>query len=165
MSYLWMLGIIGICAYGLQFYLGLRQINHFNAVYKSLRQQGRVVIGRKVGRLRAGTIVLFLIDSEDRILACRLMQGVSVIAKFKDIPAYVGQDMHFIDRKHPLVQKENKLTQLAMENARDIFVMHAAGLPVDTQPQASWNIVDQAKLFLQQIIYKVKGVKQHASNR
>ena len=154
MSYLWMLGIIGICAYGLQFYLGLRQFNHFNAV-----------IGRKVGRLRAGTIVLFLIDSEDRILACQLMQGVSVIAKFKDIPAYVGQDMHFIDRKHPLVQKENKLTQLAMVNARDVFVMHAAGLPVDTQPQASWNIVEQVKLYLQQIIYKVKGVKQHASNR
>ena len=58
-------------------------------------------------------------DSQGKILAARKMQGVTVLAKFHPLPQYVNEDIHYMDHYHPLVQKENKLTQQAMENARE----------------------------------------------
>ena len=34
------------------------------------------------------------------------MQGVTVLAKFKELPVYLGEDIHYIDKYHPKVQKQ-----------------------------------------------------------
>jgi hypothetical protein len=39
-----------------------------------------------------------------------------------------------MDHYHPLVQKENKLTQQAMENAREIYLRVELGNYQETQP-------------------------------
>lgn len=50
MSFMVIFGLFVIVAYLFQLLLGLRQLKHFNAVYASLRRQGRVAIGRRAGK-------------------------------------------------------------------------------------------------------------------
>lgn len=86
--------------------MGMKQIKHFNQNYQELRQLGKVAIGRRAGKLKAGTIILFAVDSQGKILAARKMQGVTVLAKFHPLPQYVNEDIHYMDHYHPLVQRK-----------------------------------------------------------
>ena len=56
-----------------------------------------------------------------------------MLAKFKELPVYLGEDIHYIDKYHPKVQKENKLTIQAMENAREIYLRTEAGNYTESQ--------------------------------
>ncbi|MGO4928393.1 transcriptional regulator GutM [Fundicoccus sp. Sow4_F4] len=127
MSFVTVFIIFAVSAYAFQIFLGFQQLRHFNGVYQELRRKGKVAIGRRPGKIRSGTIVMFAIEDEGKIIDARLMQGVTVASKFKALNKYVGQDIHYIDKYHPLVQKENKLTQFAMENAREIYLRVAVG--------------------------------------
>lgn len=127
MSFVTVFIIFAVSAYAFQILLGFQQIKHFNKNYQELRRKGKVAIGRRPGKVRSGTIVMFAIKDEGEILDARIMQGVTVLSKFKQLDDYVGQDIHYIDKYHPLVQKENKLTQYAMENAREIYLRVAVG--------------------------------------
>lgn len=150
--------ILAIGAYGLQLLFGLFQIKHFNAVYKELRRKGKVAIGRRPGRIKSGTLVLFAVENEGKILDARLMQGVTVLSRFKRLDQYIGHDIHYIDKYHPLVQKENKLTQEAMENARDVYIQVSMGNyveePAQTPFQQAGTYLNQTKFMLKQ---KIKG--------
>lgn len=127
MNNILILGMIVFCTFILQTIFGYLQIRNFNKIYQDIRSRGKVAIGRKSGKIRAGTIVFFGIDNDGQIFDAYLMQGVTVLSKFKKKDQYIGENLHFIDKYHPLVQQENKLTQFAMENARDLFVLVDAG--------------------------------------
>ncbi|MBF0830769.1 transcriptional regulator GutM, partial [Staphylococcus aureus] len=86
---------------------------HFNQTYSEMKKLGRVAIGRRSGRIKAGTIVLFAIDKKGQVLDARRMQGITVAARFKQMPDCIGQDLHYLDSYNPLVRKENKLLQTA----------------------------------------------------
>lgn len=114
-------GIIVILAYVVQIILGMKQLKHFNKVYAELRKKGRVAIGRRSGKIKSGTIVMFAIDKEGLVLDARKMQGVTVAAHFKQMPNFIGQDIHYFDTYNPLVRNENKLVQIAIEDARELW--------------------------------------------
>lgn len=133
MSFVYLFGIFALGAYLLQILFGLKQIKHFNQNYQQLRKKGKVAIGCRAGKIKAGTIVLFAVDPAGIILDARKMQGVTVLAKFKELPVYLGEDIHYIDKYHPNVQKENKLTIQAMENAREIYLRTEAGNYTESQ--------------------------------
>lgn len=63
--------------------LGLRQFKKFNNHIKELRKKGRVAIGRARGHFTAGVLVLFVIDSDCRILRGEIMEGRTVFAGFR----------------------------------------------------------------------------------
>lgn len=127
MDTVYILGAVVIVAYLCQIILGLRQIKHFNQTYSEMKKLGRVAIGRRSGRIKAGTIVLFAIDKKGQVLDARRMQGITVAARFKQMPDYIGQDLHYLDSYNPLVRKENKLLQTAIEDAREVFVRSEVG--------------------------------------
>lgn len=131
--------IFAVAAYGLQLVFGLFQIRHFNETYKALRQQGKVAIGRRPGKIKSGTLVLFAIEESGKILDTRIMQGVTVLSKFKQLDQFTGHDLHYIDKYHPLVRKENKLTQEAMENARELFLKVTTGNYIDEPPKSPFQ--------------------------
>lgn len=83
------LGLFITLAYMVQILLGLKQIKHFNQVYTELRKKGRVAIGRRSGKLKAGTIVMFAIDKQGIVLEAKKMQGVTIVAHFKDMKDYI----------------------------------------------------------------------------
>lgn len=143
MPSIYILGAFILVAYVLQIILGMRQLKQFNQVYKEMRSLGRVAIGRRAGKVRSGTIVLFAIDDKGIVLSSKRMQGVTVLADFKDMPDYIGQDLHYLDIYHPLVRKENKLMQIAIEDARELFLRIEAGNYKDiprSVPLIDWRL-------------------------
>lgn len=130
-------GIIVILAYVVQIILGVKQLKHFNKVYAELRKKGRVAIGRRSGKIKSGTIVMFAIDKEGLVLDARKMQGVTVAAHFKQMPNFIGQDIHYFDTYNPLVRNENKLVQIAIEDARELFLRMEAGSYQDVSKYGS----------------------------
>ncbi|MGI1768517.1 transcriptional regulator GutM [Streptococcus uberis] len=130
-------GIIVILAYVVQIILGMKQLKHFNKVYAELRKKGRVAIGRRSGKIKSGTIVMFAIDKEGLVLDARKMQGVTVAAHFKQMPNFIGQDIHYFDTFNPLVRNENKLVQIAIEDARELFLRMEAGSYQDVSKYGS----------------------------
>lgn len=130
-------GIIVILAYVVQIILGMKQLKHFNKVYAELRKKGRVAIGRRSGKIKSGTIVMFAIDKEGLVLDARKMQGVTVAAYFKQMPNFIGQDIHYFDTYNPLLRNENKLVQIAIEDARELFLRMEAGSYQDVSKYGS----------------------------
>ncbi|AXQ77838.1 transcriptional regulator [Streptococcus chenjunshii] len=155
------LGLLVTTAYIIQIFLGLRQIKHFNQVYTAMRRQGRVAIGRRAGKIKSGTIVLFAIDKAGKVLDAKRMQGVTIGARFKTMPAYIGQDIHYFDRYNPLVRKENKLLQTAIEDAREVFLRTEAGSYEESpQPAPLTGLAAQIKLLPAQLKLQLKSKKR-----
>lgn len=84
------LGILFIAAFILQYALTFVQMSSFKKSYAELRRKGRVVIGRKKGAARAGAIVMFAIDNNDKVITGEAMQGVTVLARFKKFDYFDG---------------------------------------------------------------------------
>ena len=151
------LGLGIILAYIIQIYLGLKQIKHFSQVYAELRKEGRVAIGRRSGKLKSGTIVMFAINKKGTILAAKKMQGVTVAAHFKNMPDYIGQDIHYVDKYNPTVRKENKLMQIAIEDARDVFLRIEAGIYKDVPKMTPFmDLSTQIKLLPKRLKLQLK---------
>lgn len=148
MDSIYILGAVVILAYILQIIFGLKQLKHFNTAYSELRKKGRVAIGRRAGKIKAGTIVMFAVDKSGKVLDARRMQGVTVAARFKTMPDYIGQDIHYFDTYNPLIRKENKLLQIAIEDAREVFLRTEAGNYEDVPKFAPvLNVGNQLKLL------------------
>lgn len=128
MNFMIIFGLFALAAYAVQIILGLKQIKHFNSIYRQLRRLGRVAIGRRSGKIRAGTIVMFAIDKDGKVLAAKKMQGITMAARFKDMSDYIGQGIHYFDSYNPLIRKENKLLRIAIEDARAVFLKTEAGI-------------------------------------
>lgn len=92
------IGILFIVAFAIQYLLTYFQLNDFNRNYRKLRKIGRVVIGRKKGTLRAGAIVMFAIDNNDKVIEGRYLQGITIIARFKDFNYFNGLQVNTINR-------------------------------------------------------------------
>lgn len=158
MSFITLFIIFAVLAYVVQLFLGFLQIKHFNIVYRELRRKGKVAIGRKPGKVKSGTLVLFGIEDDGEIIDARLMQGVTVFSKFRRLDRYIGHDIHYIDKYHPLVQKENKLTQASMENAREVFLKVTTGNYIEETPQTPYQqLGTKISMSTSMIKNKIKG--------
>ena len=126
--------VFAASAYVLQAVISWKQLKHFNQTYSELRRKGKVAIGKRPGKIRSGTIVMLAIDDHDQVLEVRKMQGVTSLAKFHSLPVYAGEDIHYIDRYHPSVRAEDRLTQAALENTREVYLRIEAGNEKSEQP-------------------------------
>jgi glucitol operon activator protein len=102
-------------AFVVQMGLGFLQIKHFSKAYAELRRIGKVAIGKKPGRIRAGTIVLFAVSNSGKILKAKKMQGVTVMATVKDLPGF--EDKNIRTLKEEDMAHCNKLLKLAILDA------------------------------------------------
>lgn len=107
--------ILGITVWILNFAFGMLQIKDFNKNYVELRRHGKVAIGRKRGYMQAGTVVMFLIDDEGRIIDSRKMQGVSVFARFRKLMGLEGISLGDIHKDN--LVKYNKYMRMAILDA------------------------------------------------
>jgi glucitol operon activator protein len=111
--YIIMIFIAG--AFVIQMGLGFLQIKHFSKAYAELRRIGKVAIGKKPGRIRAGTIVLFAISNSGKILQAKKMQGVTVMATFKNLPGFEDKNIKTLQEED--LAHCNKLLKLAILDA------------------------------------------------
>lgn len=117
-----LVGLFMLGAYILQTIFSLKQIKHFNQIYSQLRQQGKVAIGRRPGKIQSGTIFMVAVDNQGKILDAMVMQGVTVLAKFKERPKYINELITDLTLHHPIVANENKLIRQAILDARDLYI-------------------------------------------
>ena len=138
MNSLIIFAIFAMAAYVFQIFLGWQQLKDFNKTYTILRKLGRVAIGRKPGKIKSGTIVMFAVDENGRVLKASKMQGVTILARFQNMENFVGEDIHYFDKYNPLVRQENKLLQEAIEDARKVYLWHEAGIEQETNSSNSF---------------------------
>lgn len=112
---LFMIMIFIAGAFLVQMGLGFLQIKHFSKAYGELRRMGKVAIGKKPGKVRSGTIVLFAVSKSGRILKAKKMQGVTVMATFKDLRGFEDKNIrHLTDED---MAHCNKLLKAAIQDA------------------------------------------------
>ncbi|HWO98520.1 MAG TPA: transcriptional regulator GutM [Bacillus sp. (in: firmicutes)] len=109
----------------LQSILGFLQIKHFNKKYAEMRKLGRVAIGRKTARFKAGTVVMFAIDRKNTILKASKMQGVTVFSRVRDLKGFEGKNLLKLNESD--VQKVDKLTRLAIQDALNSYHIISKG--------------------------------------
>lgn len=153
MNPIYILGAIAIAAYILQMFLGMRQIKNFNLEYARLRKIGRVAIGKQSGRIQAGTLMLFALDPTGIILECMVMQGVSVIARFKKCEEFVGIPIQELHEKHPVFVKKNKLIIRTALNAKDVYARITNGEKIEENKN---SLLNQLKFKTNLWTFKIK---------
>lgn len=101
-------------AFLLQYYFGYKQIRYFSEQMQELRKIGKVVVGKKRGKLRSGTIVMIAVNNEGVIRKAIRLQGVTTFSKFKELSELEGQTIYLLD-SYSL--NENKLIQRTLDDA------------------------------------------------
>ncbi|CAM3124123.1 transcriptional regulator GutM [Lactiplantibacillus plajomi] len=119
------IGLAG--AFLLQGLFGFIQIKNFTINYRTMREHGRVLIGKNPKRLQAGSLLLLAIDLDGNISKARMMKGVTVFAHFKSLPALVGKNIGMVACDHQEMQYFDKLTQGCILNAYRNFVNFKTG--------------------------------------
>lgn len=105
----------------LQTVLGFWQFKKFNKHLKKLRQEGRVAIGRARGRFSAGVLVLFVIDSECKILKGEIMQGRTIFADFKPFENFNGLTLFELGEELCRSMKLGKQQTAAVVSAKEDY--------------------------------------------
>ena len=85
----WLFLLIGVL-WLLQLLLSYQQARSFMARARVLRRQGRVSIGASPRRIRGRVFVVVAVGSDDRITAAEALQGITVFANAKPVPALIG---------------------------------------------------------------------------
>ena len=121
----WLLVCTFVVVYLLQMVLGLRQAKHFAENFSELRRRGRVAIGKQKGLFTAGALVMFLLDDDGIIVEGRRMTGVTVMARFRPLVGFNGEDLASIalagDRRYSAGVRS------AVENARENYLIITSG--------------------------------------
>lgn len=101
--------------------LGFRQFKKFNNHIKELRREGRVAIGRARGYFASGVLVLFVIDSDCRIIRGEIMEGRTVFAGFKPFNHFNGLTLFELSENLCKTMKLSKQQTLAVISAQQEY--------------------------------------------
>ncbi|WP_018665379.1 transcriptional regulator GutM [Heyndrickxia acidiproducens] len=129
-------------AFLIQFLFGFFQIRHFTKAYTELRKLGKVAIGRRPGKIRSGTIVLFALAQSGRILKAKKIQGVTVMARVKDLKGFEGKNIKTLNEAD--MAKCNKLLRLAILDAVNNYNIIMKGGQIPEQPSFFKRVINQA---------------------
>lgn len=117
-------------AFILQLLFGYLQVQNFTKAYVELRQKGKVAIGKRPGKFRAGTIVLLAINHGGQIIDAKKMQGVTVFSSFKKLKGLENRPILSLKEKD--LKDYNKLLRLTIEDAVNNYkiVMKGGEIPL-----------------------------------
>jgi glucitol operon activator protein len=102
--------IIAFLFYVLQMVLTYFQIKNFRSNITEMRKKGIVGIGAKKRKLSAGNIVILASNEFGEILEGRMMQGFSILARFKIIKEVAG--LHISELKEKVLRENSKNTAM-----------------------------------------------------
>jgi len=127
MSPIILLSVFAIAAFLLQAFFGFKQIKHLGNEYSKMRKDGRVAIGRKPGKVVSGTIVMFSLDKEGDIQYGRMLQGTTIVARFKDFNQLNNLNIGKVTLDTPEIKKEIKITRKAIMDAVNNYLLVVDG--------------------------------------
>ena len=110
--------MLAVVMWILQTILAVRQFNRFNRHIKELRKSGKVAIGKAKGKLRAGAIVMFLIDDNLKIVKGEIMNGFTSLARIKEFNNF--NDVNLLDLDADMCKGLNKqIAEAVMATRKD----------------------------------------------
>jgi DNA-binding transcriptional regulator of glucitol operon len=89
MGFGWVFLLIGVL-WAVQLALAYLQARRFMARARALRRQGRVSIGASPRRIRGRAFVVVALGPDGRVTAAEALQGITVFANARPVPALVG---------------------------------------------------------------------------
>jgi glucitol operon activator protein len=105
-----------------------------------------VAIGRRPGKFRAGTIVLFAVNNKGDILDAKKMQGVTVFAKFKRLKGFENKNILSINDND--LNNFNKLVRIAVKDAINNYKVIMNGGEIPEKLSVYRRIITKAENFL-----------------
>ena len=91
--------------------------------------------------------MLLGVDQRGTIQEAEMMQGTSILARFKPRPQFVGINIHQLTDS-PVLIKENKLTRQAAANAQKIYLEVERGNHQEKAPVSPiFNVGNQLSLM------------------
>ena len=108
------LGIFVAAAFLLQALMGYFQIRNFARNYHAVRQEGRVLIGKNPRRFR--------LDHDDRIQEIRVMKGLSVFSRFREVAQFDGELVAEVGADYTALQKLSRTERECFLNAYRNYV-------------------------------------------
>lgn len=137
----WILLIAIGLAWVVQSWFSFKQTQAFTKLFVALRRKGRVAMGKFRGGLVAGSIVMFVLDDDDRIVEGHRLGGVTVMARFKPFDDYNGQFVGMIDPATSV--RLGKSVVKALTNLRDNYRVVAGGGTPAEPPTAVGRLLDR----------------------
>lgn len=116
------LGIFIAAAFLLQALMGYFQIRNFAHNYHEVRQGGRVLIGKNPRRFRQGSLMLIGLDHDDRIQEIRVMKGLTVFSRFRDVNQFDGEPVAEVGADYTALQKLSRTERECFLNAYRNYV-------------------------------------------
>lgn len=114
-------------AFLLQSILGFLQVKNFVNVFRKMCKNGKVLIGKNPKKFKAGTLLLLNIDEHANIIKAQIMTGVTIFARFKQLPSLEGLSLPLLASDYDQLNKYDKLTKECILNAYRNFVNFKTG--------------------------------------
>lgn len=141
MHMFWILIIALGGAWVLQSVLSFKQTQSYTRHFVAMRRKGRVAIGKFRGGIAQGSIVMFVLDGEDRIVEGHRINGVTVVARFKEFSLYNGQRMDEINPHD--ASRFGRSVVKAVLNAGDNYRIITRGGEAAEPPTALGRVLDK----------------------
>lgn len=135
-------------AFLLQGAASVMQMKYFAKEFTELRRQGKVVCGRQAGGFHAGAIVLFLIDNEGIIRRARKLEGVTCLARMKEMDGFQGKYVGSLTGEE--VPKTHKNLRKAVKDAALTYCKYISGEEFDMPPSPFQKVGRSVTGFMQQ---------------
>lgn len=149
-------GLVFVGAFLLQGMFGFFQIKNFSKNYGELRRHGsRVLIGKNPKRFQSGTLMLLAIDEQGKIKRAKMMKGVTVFAKFKNVSSLEEKYLAIIATDYASLHEYDNLTRRCIQNAYKNYVDFQAGKLDSSQFDTSVNVFSMP-MFVKLKSYSLK---------
>lgn len=119
-------------AFLLQAIASMAQMKYFAREFTEYRKQGKVVCGRQAGGFHAGAIVLFLIDDDGIIRKAKKLEGVTCLARFKEMEGFHGAYVGALNGEE--VPKTHRNLRKAVRDASLTYCRYISGEEIENPP-------------------------------
>lgn len=161
----WLIIIAFAIAFLLQSLLGFLQIKNFVKTFRSMCEDGKVLIGKNPKKVKTGTLLLLNIDKNANIKNAKIMKGVSVFARFKNFNSLNGKSLPYLASSYEEMSEYNKLTQECILNAYRNYINFKTGKMSRSDWETSTNFLSLPVFLLwkNNLIFKVKTLSRKLS--
>ena len=123
--------VVGV-AFAMQGLFSFLQMRHLSNEFIKLRRKGKVAFGRKSGGFHTGAVVMFRIDDDGIIQEGKKMEGLTALAKVKDLPGFEGRFIGSLTEADG--PKGHKNLRKAIEDAALTYRKYTAGEIIEEPP-------------------------------
>lgn len=91
------------------------QIRHYSTTLQDMKKEGKVLVGQHKGKFSSGSIIILVLDKENKIINAKEMRGMTVFNRFKTRNEFINKTLEEIKKDIP--NMKNKKTSMSLKKA------------------------------------------------